>query len=537
VTHAAAGVTADSIVDTRQRSLATSLRQFVPALVAVVVFGVASSIATPYPVGIFHDDGVYLILAKALAVGDGYRYLHLPGAPLATHYPPLYPLLLAVLWKITPQFPRNISLFLLANAALLGWLAMSLDRFGHRRLGWPRWAAVLAALVGTLSLPMLLLSSLVMSEVLFLALVVPLLLASERAIEADQPRLATDLLLGVGAGAIVLVRAHAIALPMAMVVLLLRRHEWTRAARYACAAIVVLLPWQLWVALHDAALAAPLRGSYGSYLGWFTDGLSQGGLPFVWHTVRTNLLEAAALVADRVAPWPGGWMRILPLIVSLALVGWGAVRLRRRAPVTLVFIALYLAAVLVWPYAPWRFVWAIWPLLVLLLMEGCFGIAGWRPDLPAFARLGVSIAAIALVAIGIARAELGTFRTRAWQAPVRDASRQIGPLIRWVADETSPNDVLVADDEPLVYLMTGRRALPPAQFTALEYVGAGPRGLDAGRNTLRALIDRYPVRYVLTVVPPTRDAARALALAPHPLLREQASLAGGRGAVFEVLHP
>jgi len=63
------------------------MHRFAPVLLAVFVFGVANLISAPYPVGIFHDDGVYLILAKALASGDGYRYLHLPGAPLATHYP------------------------------------------------------------------------------------------------------------------------------------------------------------------------------------------------------------------------------------------------------------------------------------------------------------------------------------------------------------------------------------------------------------------------------------------------------------------
>jgi hypothetical protein len=537
VTDAVAGVAAESNVDAQSRSLAGTLRHFLPVLVALAAFGVASSIATPYPVGIFHDDGVYLILAKALAAGDGYRYLHLPGAPLATHYPPIYPVLLAVLWKLAPDFPRNISLLLLVNAALLGWLAMSLDRFGYRRLGWPRWTAVVTALVGTLSLPMLFLSSLVMSEVLFLALAIPLLLASESAVEAEQPRAAADVLLGASAGALVLVRAHAVALPLAMMVWLVCRRRWARATRYAGAALVVLIPWQLWVALHDSALPATLHGSYGSYLGWFTDGLSQGGLTFVWHTVRTNLLEVAALVADRVAPWPAGWTRILPLMVWLILAGWGAVRLRPRAPVTLLFLVFYLGATLVWPYAPWRFVWAIWPLLVLLLVEGCFAIAQPARGMGASAWRGVAFATIALMVIGVARAEVGVWRDRAWQTPVRAAAGQIGPIVRWAANETSPNDLLVADDEPLVYLMTGRRALPPVQFTAIEYVGGGPGGVDAARTALRTLIERYPVKYVLTVVPTTREAARALTLAPERMLREQATLAGGRGAVFEVVRP
>ena len=160
---ATADLPADSLVVTRAPSLATTMHRFAPVLLALFVFGVANLISAPYPVGIFHDDGVYLILAKAVASGDGYRYLHLPGAPLATHYPPIYPLLLAALWKIAPDFPGNLTLLLLVNAVLLGWLALSLERLARERFGWKGPIAVAAVLVGTLSLPLLLLSSLLMS--------------------------------------------------------------------------------------------------------------------------------------------------------------------------------------------------------------------------------------------------------------------------------------------------------------------------------------------------------------------------------------
>ena len=99
--------------------VARLLRAFAPLLAAALVCAVAASLVVPYPAGIFHDDGVYLVLAKALASGNGYRYLHLPGAPLATHYPPGYPLLLALLWTFAPHFPSNLTIILLANALLL----------------------------------------------------------------------------------------------------------------------------------------------------------------------------------------------------------------------------------------------------------------------------------------------------------------------------------------------------------------------------------------------------------------------------------
>src|SRR5947207_1431698 len=62
-------------------------------------------------VGGFYDDGIYVSLAKALAEGHGYRNIHLPGAMVSVHYPPLYPVLLAILFRLWPSFPENVVLF------------------------------------------------------------------------------------------------------------------------------------------------------------------------------------------------------------------------------------------------------------------------------------------------------------------------------------------------------------------------------------------------------------------------------------------
>src|SRR2546430_5169987 len=51
-------------------------------------------------IGALTDDGVYVVLGKAIAQGDGYRSIHLVGAPLQVRYPPALPLLLAVPWAL-----------------------------------------------------------------------------------------------------------------------------------------------------------------------------------------------------------------------------------------------------------------------------------------------------------------------------------------------------------------------------------------------------------------------------------------------------
>ena len=57
-----------------------------------------------------HDDAVYFVSAKSLANGGGYRIESLPGEPSQTKYPPLYPLLLSLAWRINPHFPENLPL-------------------------------------------------------------------------------------------------------------------------------------------------------------------------------------------------------------------------------------------------------------------------------------------------------------------------------------------------------------------------------------------------------------------------------------------
>lgn len=97
-------------------SVATpSAERLLPVALMAVVLLVAVLTVTPWPVGAFQDDAIYTILAKALATGEGYRMINLPGAPHATHYPPGYPAFLAALWRLAPSFPDNIVVFYFAD--------------------------------------------------------------------------------------------------------------------------------------------------------------------------------------------------------------------------------------------------------------------------------------------------------------------------------------------------------------------------------------------------------------------------------------
>jgi hypothetical protein len=146
----------------------------------------------------------------------------------------------------------------------------------------------------------------------------------------------------------------------------------------------------------------------------------------------------------------------------------------------------------------------------------------------------VPLTIIAFLIIGAVRAELNAYRGRAWSTPVRDATRHIAPEMRWIAKNARPHETVIADAEALVYLFTQRRAAPPVAFTASEYVG--PRQLAADTAALSSIVRFSSARYVVSIVPSTIAAARALSGSPAGrgfVLRQADSV--DAGAVFEVI--
>ncbi len=57
--------------------------------------------------GKYQDDGLYLIAAKSLHDGEGFRISSLPGEPAQTKYQPLYALLLSSVWLADPTRPDH----------------------------------------------------------------------------------------------------------------------------------------------------------------------------------------------------------------------------------------------------------------------------------------------------------------------------------------------------------------------------------------------------------------------------------------------
>ncbi|HEY2374601.1 MAG TPA: hypothetical protein VGH98_01380 [Gemmatimonadaceae bacterium] len=486
-----------------------------PLVVAAIAVAAGLYAVDTLPIGGFYDDAFYVILGKSLATGHGYRNLNLPGAPFATHYPPGYPLLLAALWRIGPSFPSNLVLFKVANALFLGVVAAFAYKLARERLALSIGFAVAATVAGTATTPTLYLSSMLLSEMMFLALVLPFLLWAERRVNEDRPDPRGALWLGVGAGLLFLVRSQAIALVGAVALVYAIRRRWRESALTVAAATIVVLPWLLWVSAHDA-FPPLMRGDYGSYFAWFEDGIRDGGPGIVLETLRRNLPDMFGHIAHRFRPPTNPLPDVIASICVLLFAIPGVARLSRRAPVTLGFIAGYLAIVAIWPFAPVRFLLGIWVLIMLVLalgaqtlLESRLPTVAWnRPKMRLAMRLAGGIAAFVLVA-GLIGYNVRGYQRRWWATTEDLSGRWIAPKLEWIRSQTDTSAVIATDhDEGVVYLYTGRHAVPITTFTAAEYLE--PRSLDVDANALRTLTAHFGAQYLVLSSVRLRPTAAAI---------------------------
>lgn len=506
--------------------------RFAPLLVVVLTSVIALWAIEPWPVGVFQDDGIYAILGKALASGEGYRYLNLPGAPAATHYPPGYPLVLALLWRLTPEFPANTAVFVFANVGFLAAAALGTWYLGRHRLGLSPWIAALTAIATVASVPVLMFGIFVMSEPLFMAVLCPALLMAERAARSGATRDA--LVAGVLIGLLAMVRTLGQFVAPVLLLLLVMRRRWWAAAAVTAGVALFVVPWQWWVAAHGHDIPHVLLGKYGPYGDWLGAAVQADG-SFLWRVIWKNVgLLSWNLLVDPDMP-ATVFTQGLGVLIALSVVGvaiLGGRHLASRAPVTLGFVLSYVAIVIAWPFEPMRFLWVLLPLFGLVLVAAARALVAWTPA--SASERGLRAAGgviVGLLVLGYGAWNAQGVQERRWVTLPRSFTERGAPLAEWARDYTHPRDVLVTDDDPLVHLYSGRRTIPAGTFTPQEYLEG--QTYEFAATQLDVLLREYNPRWVLCGSLYCARAAQRLMSAEPPRTRFAGALT--RGAVFEVL--
>ncbi len=470
---------------------------------ALLVGGTIAAVMPGALVGVFYDDGIYLALARSLAEGHGYHLLYLPGTPGGVHYPFGYPAFLAALWTLWPHFPANVALFRAANVVLMAiFAALTVGHLGERVLG-TRWAGATVVALAAIALPLVTVATVLFAEPLFLALAAGACWVAEAASRAGSRRGAlVAVLAGVLAGAAALTRSIGIALVLGIAVTLFLAHRPRAGLIVAAVAAAILAPWSAWVAAHHHELDSAIASGYGTY----GDLLRQSG--WGWLSPRSFADVAGPLGTIALPPLPG--LRALLAIPACALLLAGIVRLVREIPALGWTLVFYLGIVLVWPYGPDRFLWAALPWLAVAFVLGTE--AAWRRSAEAGVAAGrVMRAAAAAGALGVAIG-FGFFQVRGYvngwaTSTQRGISATMSTILPWIRERTEPDAVIASEDEALIWLYTGRRAVPNYLWRVR---GRSAEGL--GADSLRAWLDRNGADYLVLTGPRSDPAAAVDAL-------------------------
>lgn len=467
-------------------------------VVILLVAGVSAWRERPVEISTGGDEAVYLILAESLGAGR-YHDEFTPGTPPHRRYPPGNAAWIAALSALPGA---GLDMVRLAN--LLLWLgAALLTGDALRRLAGP-WPGVVAATAVAANPALSRLAPTALSDIPFMAIAVATAWAMLRAETSARARSFAGLAI---AGAVTgfLMRTPGLALFAAVIVGAAWEQRWrtTIIATLACTAVV-----GAWFAYTRVAGVSAVPGQAGySYEGALNAVGAESGLvaQVFSHAVGyTRMLPGEALSLPTIAGTP---LDNLALGVLLAAsLGSGMLVFARQWRGAGLFMAGYIALLLLWPWLLPRLLLPLIPFLTGAVVAGCAASTAKRPVWRQ-AALGMTIAVLVIP----------------------------GLLDRARADRPAPSSYIAAIRDLGAHLPAGT---PVASWRpSVVYQLSGFRGTDLtlrrreGNHALEGVLfvgDTGPNerRFVATVLAPRCSSLRLVATLPAPNLL----LAAGAGA-------
>ncbi len=409
--------------------------------------------------GRLHDDGLLFASAKGLAAGEGFRILSLPEQPAQTKYPVLYPLYLSLVWKLNPHFPANLwtarlsSWILFVICLALSWIFFRKEGFSESR------TMILVALLG-LNPYMILFGTNTFSEVFFLCwLLGVFLLARFKTVQMA-------LLAGAAAGCAYLSRTAGVALLISMPAWYAWRRESRRAIQFAAGMIPFILGWMLWSREHIIHTADHTLIYYTDYvkMEFLTVGFDNLHI-VLWKNLDGFLYGMGGLAIPQVIGFLP--VKILTQVVGVAMIS-GAVRLFRRGiAVQYSFFALLSSLMLIaWHFPPTeRFVLPLCPLLLAGLLTELEHIGKMLKTAFRHKDIGQRVVAAGMAAC-VAAIVIGALVLQGFMSfsYLYDSANQYRAKLAgmreayaWIATNVPDSSTVLSNEDPLLYLYSGRR--------------------------------------------------------------------------------
>jgi hypothetical protein len=436
-----------------------------------------------------YDGAGYAVLARALLSGQGYRAIDHPDRPRHAHFPPGYPLLLALTWCVGGESATTAhiaSALCTIGATVAAW-------WWFRRLMSGR-AALLLGLALAVNWLWVRTGGGIQSEPLYMLLGQLTILAEVRAGRRTRSATIDSIVLGLLLAACLLTRHIAIGLAVAALLDLALRRARRQALTALVIAAVAVFPWLAWL----AAVGSGVRTQAALLLHTDRNWVQQiaGNAVFYAQRIPDQLtgpfveVGTAFLNSPRAAAVANCWAVIATAVIiggCFAMLRHPRLRLAGMVPLCTI------AVLLVWPFTEaGRFLVPLIPCLLIAAVEGLTWLARWfmRPKVESNwrlsrCRLGAAVL-LFLLSVPYSAYQLATGRARTIDA----SFREVAAACRWLAAQTDPPGPVLTRYPGEVFWLTGRQAL---QVPTAER----PGGLDTSADAIAQTIMAYRVAYLL----------------------------------------
>ncbi|MBP1685292.1 MAG: hypothetical protein H6Q33_1435 [Deltaproteobacteria bacterium] len=415
--------------------------------------------------GLFHDDGLYAVLAKTLVEEGHYRLASLPAEPVQTKYPPVYPALLATVWRVDPDFPRNIIWLKGLNVSFIACTLLGVALLARQALARYRTTAsfFLITLVGT-NPGIVAFADYTMTDTLFLTLVVWVLVCHGRI--AKEPGRGREALLSLLTCAAILTRSVGVCLGAAIVIEYLVSRRLRLAAFHAAVYTAVCAAWYVW-GLEYRSPVGTIIAYYQAYEQSAIEVI--GSAPALAGAIIAGNARMAAETAWLVL---GPAWAFWPVLVPLALVGmWCMARSDQR--VSLLFAGTYSAVLLAHPFSPHRYLIPLTPIFYMAVLMGAARVADQlnatvvRPQIRQLPYVAVVTTAVILLVgnslwFQYRLRPLSQGHVKGWYGIDMGYSWSgFQETFEWIRANTPPDARLGTIFDPMYFLYTGRQAVRP----------------------------------------------------------------------------
>ncbi|HQR35175.1 MAG TPA: glycosyltransferase family 39 protein [Blastocatellia bacterium] len=480
-----------------QGSIQTSNRKFMFAsfAIAAAIFLAVYLLRLDRIVGLFVDDAWYALLAKSLATGQGYQLINSPSPGILPVYPPVYPFLMSLAYRLWPSFPDN--LILLKMVSILAMLMVGWGSYKHfnRDREWPHLLSLVCALTVTLMPGLVFLAtSSTMSECVFTAFQLLAVVAIEAAVRAKDGKteLRNAALGGALAATAFLTRSIGLAVIGAGFLYLVKERKWRSVAVFSVAVVIFAAPWVIYSRTHKPTIeqrteqGGMIVQDYSEQF-WQARAGDTSSAIIHWESLPDRMWSNAMKIAGNnlamiFAPTfhrstklsgeetleSGLKSHGLSYFLSVLLLLGFALTVKRRLAAAELTTAFTILITCAWPWDTFRFLLPLTPFLLAYLLESVRGIREFmriKFETKTSAepwRAMTILAGILLVffiydhsAYLAKRSDLTRAEYLPWQAIFNENLE----ALKWIKEKT-PEDAAVCSMNPaLVYLYTGRKSV------------------------------------------------------------------------------